>query len=92
MVANSLVPTKVDADLAPSAEQPTAQGACRAAHLHLSGVATGHEPLTMDRSRTAVLAGVFPQRVRPYCRSYRATSDNWRHGPSRRQSRRAVVS
>jgi hypothetical protein len=29
-----------------SAEQSTAQGPCCAAHLHPSGVAAGHEPLT----------------------------------------------
>jgi hypothetical protein len=33
-VANCLVLTKVDADLAPSAEQSTAQGSCCVAHLH----------------------------------------------------------
>jgi hypothetical protein len=44
-VANCLVLTKVDADLAPSAQQSTAQGPSRAAHLHPSGVAEGHEPL-----------------------------------------------
>jgi hypothetical protein len=39
---------QVDADLASSAEQWTAQRPCCAAHLHPSGVAAGHEPLTMD--------------------------------------------
>jgi hypothetical protein len=49
-VANYLVLTKVDADLALSAEQSTAQGPCRAANLHPSGVAAGHEPLTRNGS------------------------------------------
>ena len=44
-MANYLVLTKVDANLAPSAEQSTAKGPPRAAHLHPSGVAAGHEPL-----------------------------------------------
>src|SRR6266511_5005676 len=57
--------TKVDADLAPSAEQSTAQGPCCAAHLHPSGVAEGHEPLTMDRRHTAVLSAVFAARATP---------------------------
>jgi hypothetical protein len=46
LVANCLVLTKVDADLAPSAEQSMAQAPFRADHLHPSGVAAGHEPLT----------------------------------------------
>jgi hypothetical protein len=37
----------------------TAQGPSRAAHLHPSGVAQGHEPLTMDRRPSAVLAHVL---------------------------------
>jgi len=37
VVANYLVLTKVDADPALSAAQSTAQGLCRAAHLHPSG-------------------------------------------------------
>jgi hypothetical protein len=49
---------KVDADPALSAEQSTAQGPFRAAHLHPSGVAAGHEPLTMDLGRTAMLPSV----------------------------------
>jgi hypothetical protein len=36
---------QVDADLASSAEQWTAQRPCCAAHLHPSGVAAGYEPL-----------------------------------------------
>jgi len=46
VVANCLVLTKVDADLVPSAEQSTAQAPSRADHLHPSGAAAGHEPLT----------------------------------------------
>ena len=53
-MANCLVLTKVDADLASSAEQSTAQRPCRAAYLHPSGVAAGHEPLTMEPPGTAV--------------------------------------
>ena len=48
-MANCLVLTKVDADLAPSAEQWTAKGPRCAAHLHPSGVAAGHEPLTKNQ-------------------------------------------
>jgi hypothetical protein len=65
-VANCLVLTKVDADLAPSAEQSTAQGPSRVAHLHPSGVAEGHEPLTMDRRPSAVLSRVFAACKTPY--------------------------
>jgi hypothetical protein len=46
--ANCLVLIKVDADPAPSPEQSTAQGPFRAAHLHPSGVAEGHEPFISD--------------------------------------------
>ena len=62
---NYLVLTKVDADLAPSAEQSTAQGQWCAAHLHPSVVAAGHEPLTMDRRPSAVLSHVFAGRPTP---------------------------
>ena len=65
-VANSLVPTKVDADPAPSAEQSTTQGPSRAAHLHPSGVAAGDEPLTIDRRPSAVLWRVLAGRRTPY--------------------------
>jgi hypothetical protein len=41
---------KVDVDPTLSAEQSTAQGPFRAAHLHPSGVAAGHEPLTSSSS------------------------------------------
>jgi hypothetical protein len=51
--------------LALSAEQSTAQGPSCAAHLHPSGVAAGHDPLTMDRGRTAVLTRVFAARMTP---------------------------
>ena len=73
-MANYLVLTKVDADLAPSAEQSTAQGPSRAAHLHPSGVAEGHEPLTMDRRPSAVLTHVLAGRTRHRrCRTHGAT-------------------
>lgn len=64
-VANSLVFTKVDVDLASSAEQSTAQGPCRAAHLHASGVAAGHKPLAMDLAVTAVQTSVPTGREPP---------------------------
>ena len=57
--------TKVDADLALSAEQSTAQGPCRAAHLHPSGVAPGHGSLIRDRRLSAVLTSVLPGRATP---------------------------
>jgi len=50
--------TMVDADLPSSAKQSTTQRPCRAAHLHPSGVAAGHKPLTMDRQPSAVLSHV----------------------------------
>jgi hypothetical protein len=63
---------QVDADLAPSAEQ--AQGPSGAAQLHPSGVAQGHEALTMDRRLSAVLTHVLAGRTRHRtCRSYGAT-------------------
>jgi hypothetical protein len=64
-MANCLVLTKVDAGLAPSAEQSTAQGPSCAAHLHPSGVAAGHEPLTSEgfgdaRCGVVTLTGTRP--------------------------------
>jgi hypothetical protein len=50
----------------PSAEQSTAQGPSVAAHLHPSGVARGHEPLTMDRKPSVALTRVFAGRTEPY--------------------------
>jgi hypothetical protein len=63
--AGALATYQVDADLASSAKQSTAQRPCRAAHLHPSGVAAGHEPLTMDRRPSAVLAAVSAGRMAP---------------------------
>jgi hypothetical protein len=40
-------------------------GASRATHLHPSGVAAGHEPLTMEPPGTAVRTGVSPGHGRP---------------------------
>jgi hypothetical protein len=42
----------------------TAQGPSRAAHLHPSGVAAGHEPLIRDRGLSAVRTSVSPGRAR----------------------------
>ena len=41
----------------PHQDEPTSPG--RPTHFHPSGVAAGHEPLTMDRRHTAVLSAVF---------------------------------
>src|SRR5215207_3210895 len=94
-MANCLVLTKVDADLALSAERSTAQGPYRAAHLHPSGVAAGHEPLTMEPPGTAVRTAVSPGHARPsgptlsvlfrrgYALSSRLSSHGSKRGPGR---------
>src|SRR5215218_6156895 len=50
----------------PSAEQATAQGPCCAAHLHPSGVAAGHDPLTID---APALREALPDLMYPHVRA-----------------------
>ena len=47
----------------PHQDEPTSPG--RPTYFHPSGVAAGHEPLTMDRQPSAVLSGVLAGRTAP---------------------------